>query len=225
MKTRVIALLLLLALATTACASETGLTKAGKNENNTIHSARSTEDAVPDPDVGTVDGNTYTHEALGFSVSFPQDGGWYLSDEDSLARDNAAVIDGYDRAAIVAAVKEGKEVRIFHATALEPEAVLSLSVAKNPLPGEDADALVDYFLPQVQAFFADAGLGNASYVPYDKDFCGEDHVALLVSNESADAPYHIAYVYLPCGELVYTLSVEAEPDTIDGILRLFEPLD
>ncbi|MBQ6432240.1 MAG: hypothetical protein IJJ99_10260 [Oscillospiraceae bacterium] len=224
MKKRILALLLLLIFALAACTSDSGFTKEGKDPN----SARPTRGAAARQgseddgvDIGAIDGNTYRHVTLGVCASFPGD--WTL-------RDGALIADGQDsldRAATADAVEAGQEVTVFSAADPTLRSRVTLSVSKNPLPGEDADALVNYFAPLVRtSYHESASAEPAACDPVDVDFCEEDHVVLAITHEKVGlATVYEKIMYLPEGELLYTLIVSTESeDTTAALLSLFETI-
>ena len=226
MKTRILAVLLLLALLLTACASGSELEKSGK-EPKEMHRADETVNSVPDVDIGEVDGNTYRHVDLGFSVTFPE--GWEIGKRRVVVAEEAGLINSValDRAEVLDAVNEGQDVSIFAAT--DGSATVFLSVSLNPLPKADpnGDDFVNHFAPLIRQKYAayDAWTLH-SCEPYDVDFCGEDHVALKLSFGSGDTIIgEETRMYLPCGDLLYTLSVSSgSEDTNAEVLNYFEPL-
>lgn len=229
MKARIIALLLLLALLLTACSSASSdLTKSGKEPRDIHHS--NDADGIPDVDIGVVDGNTYRHVDLGFSVTFPED--WTLGESSSVMVKANGEIESVDldRAEVYDAVCAGEDVVVFsaHDTAGLTSAMLRVSVSLNPLPDADpdGDALVNHFSPLLKQEYAqrDAYSLLASE-PFDADFCGEEHVVLNLTFGNAEPEFYETKLYLPCGKLLYTLTVacDREGGSLE-ILNLFEPL-
>ena len=225
MRIRILAALLLLALLLTACASGSELEKSGK-EPKEMHRANETVNSVPDVDIGEVDGNTYRHVDLGFSVTFPD--GWEIGKGRVVVAEEAGLITSteLDRAEVLDAVNEGQDVSIFVAT--DGSATVFLSVSLNPLPeaDPDSDALVNRFAPLLRREYAAYdSLTLLSCDPYDVDFCGEDHVALKLSFSRGTNNDEETRMYFPCGDLLYTLSVSSgSEDTNTEVLNYFEPL-
>ena len=225
MRIRILAALLLLALLLTACASGSELEKSGK-EPKEMHRADETVNSVPDVDIGEVDGNTYRHVDLGFSVTFPD--GWEIGKGRVVVVEEAGQITSaeLDRAEVLDAVNEGQDVSIFVAT--DGSATVFLSVSLNPLPeaDPDSDALVNRFAPLLRREYAAYdSLTLLSCDPYDVDFCGEDHVALKLSFSRGTNNDEETRMYFPCGDLLYTLSVSSgSEDTNAEVLNYFEPL-
>lgn len=232
MKARIIALLLLLALLLTACSSASSdLTKSGKEPRDMHHSDDA--EGIPDVDIGVVDGNTYRHVDLGFSVTFPED--WTLGESSSVMVKANGEIESVDldRAEVLDAVNAGDDVSIFIAhdanrVGYELYTIVKLSVSLNPLPDADpdGDALVNHFSPLLKQEYAqrDAYSLLASE-PFDADFCGEEHVVLNLTFGNAEPEFYETKLYLPCGKLLYTLTVacDREGGSLE-ILNLFEPL-
>lgn len=256
MKKRIIALLLLLVIALSACASEPVLERPGKDPN-AIRPTRETKASVPtettaptetteaseavtdapteatealpdaevsDVDLGAVSGSEYRNNLLGLFASFPDS--WYLYNETDLASLNKLVLSSFDRAAIIDAIEDGQDIVVFCASEPATLSSLKISAAKNPLPGKDADALVNYFAPQLREEYENSGsLQNVACVPYDADFCGAEHVVLAVTGEASGMQFGETFLYLPCGELLYTLTVSTvEESMIAETLGLFEAL-
>jgi len=232
MKNRMIALLLLCALALTACASSSNLTKSGKEERDMHRSndKAADESGIPDVDIGVVDGGVYKNVTLGIAFPFPdgwEEGGGIVVTDELIG---AASLD-LDRAEVYDEVSAGEDVVIFsaHDTAGLTSAVISISVSLNPLPDADpdGDALVNHFIPLLNQEYArrDAFSLLASE-PFDADFCGEDHVVLNLTIGNAEPEFYTTNLYLPCGDLLYTLTVStSREDTTADLLGLFEPLD
>ena len=228
MKTRIIALLLLFVITLTACASSSDLSKSGK-EPKDMHRAEETASGVPDVDIGEIDGDTYRHVDLGFSVTFPED--WTLGGSQVIMEENGEIqsVD-LDRAEVLDAVKAGQDVSVFTATdANELNSIVNLSVSLNPLPTSDPDSddFVNRFAPLIrQEYAAYDSWTLLSCDPYDVDFCGEEHVALKIAIDGSGEQRYQTRLYFPCGALLYTLSVSSgSEDTNTEVLNLFEPLD
>ncbi len=227
MKTRIIALLLLLAIALTACASSSDLEKSGK-EPREIHRSDDAE-GIPDVDIGVVDGGVYKNVTLGIAFPFPdgwEEGGAIVVTDEVIG---TAPLD-LDRAEVYDAVSAGEDVLIFtaHDTAGLTSGVIDISVSLNPLPDADpdSDALVNHFSPLLNREYAqrDAYSLLASE-PFDADFCGEDHVVLNLTIGNAEPEFYTTNLYLPCGKLLYTLAVTSEREGAPlEILKLFESL-
>ncbi|MBQ3356929.1 MAG: hypothetical protein IJG45_07460 [Oscillospiraceae bacterium] len=228
MKKRIVALLLLLALILTACASEAGLSRDGKESEN-VHSfpdRREEGNTVPDVDMGAADGNTYRNMVLGLSASFPED--WTVCDDAQLAAWNGLDEATFDRAAVLDAINAGQDVTVFSAGQSFDGPSVVISASKNPLPGKDADALVNHFSPLVKdRFDQSASMELISCDSLDVDFCGEDHVALAVCFDKVGLEtVYEKILYLPVGDLLYTLTVTTgAEDTTDALLSYFEALD
>ena len=228
MKTRIIALLLLLVIALTACASSSDPTKSGK-EPRDMHHSDAKEDGIPDVDIGVVDGGIYKNVTLGIAFPFPdgweEGGGIVVTDEQI----GTAPLD-LDRAEVYDAVSAGEDVLIFiaHDTAELMSGVIDISVSLNPLPDADpdSDALVNHFSPLLNREYAQRDAYSLlTNEPYDADFCGEDHVVLNLAIGNAEPEFYETKLYLPCGKLLYTLTVTSRREGAPlEILKLFEPL-
>lgn len=227
MKHRIIAVLLLLALLLTACASGSDLTKSGKEPKEMHHSDDA--EGIPDVDIGVVDGNTYKNVTLGIAFPFPdgweEGGGIVVTDEQI----GTAPLD-LDRAEVYDAVSAGEDVLIFtaHDTAELTSGVIDISVSLNPLPDADpdSDAFVNHFIPLLNQEYAQRDAYSLlACEPYDADFCGEDHVVLNLAIGNAEPTSYKTILYLPCGKLLYTLTVTSRREGAPlEILKLFEPL-
>lgn len=229
MKTRIIAMLLLLVIALTACSSASSdLTKSGKEPRDMHHSDDA--EGIPDVDIGVVDGNTYKNVTLGIAFPFPdgwEEGGAVVVTDEQIGTSPLDL----DRAEVYDAVSAGEDVVVFsaHDTAGLTSALLVISVSLNPLPDADpdGDALVNHFSPLLKQEYAqrDAYSLLASE-PFDADFCGEEHVVLNLTFGNAEPEFYETKLYLPCGKLLYTLTVtSADADTAAEVLRLFESID
>lgn len=227
MKKTIIALLLLLVIALAACASGTKLEKSGKDPNTIHHSAdrRADDQDITDVDVGMIDGNTYKNVDLAVCAAFPE--GWYLYSEDEVAELNDLDAATFDRAAILDAVKAGQDVVVFCASDPATLSSVRISASVNPLPGADPDALVNHFAPLVEAQYEQSGaLQNLSCVPFDVDYCGEDHVTLSVTGDANGTQLYETYLYFPCGDLLYTMTVSTtQADMTADILNCFTALN
>ena len=229
MKKRLIAILLLLVIALTACSSSSELSKDGK-EPKDMHRSDAKEDGIPDVDIGVVDGGVYKNVTLGIAFPFPdgweEGGGIVVTDEQI----GTAPLD-LDRAEVYDAVSAGEDVLIFiaHDTAELMSGVIDISVSLNPLPDADpdSDALVNYFIPLLNREYAQRDAYSLlACEPYDADFCGEDHVVLNLTIGNADPMYYVTKLYLPCGELLYTLSITStDENTPLAVLKLVETLE
>ena len=227
MKTRIIALLLLLAIALTACASSSDPTKSGKEPRDMHHSDDA--ESIPDVDIGVVDGGGYKNVTLGIAFPFPdgweEGGGIVVTDEQI----GTAPLD-LDRAEVYDAVSAGEDVLIFtaHDTAGLTSGFIDISVSLNPLPDADpdSDALVNHFSPLLNREYAQRDAYSLlACEPYDADFCGEDHVVLNLAIGNAEPTSYKTILYLPCGKLLYTLTVDSDREGAPlEILKLFEPL-
>lgn len=231
MKTRMIALLLLLVIALTACSSaadpDAPLPSVGANGGT---------GNVPDVDTGVIDGDTYKNMDLGVCLTLPD--GWSFCEDDALAALNGMDAATYDRASILDAINAGRDVVIFRASDSDaalstessalPSSVISISASLNPLPDADpdGDAFVNHFTPLMRKEYeAYDAWTLLACDPFDADYCGEDHVVLHVTAASGDFERYLSYMYLPCGDLLYTLTVSTAPeDARAEILRLFEPI-
>lgn len=223
MKTRIIALILLLVMALTACSS-------GSSDLSGTVEAASGAGKVPDVDIGEIDGNTYRHVDLGLSVTFPED--WILGESGVIVEENGQIASvDLDRAEVLDAVNAGDDVSIFVAhDADDLFTNVRLSVSLNPLPASapDSDDFVNRFAPLIrQEYAAYDAWTLLSCDPFDADFCGEDHVALKLSvSGGSTLQYEEILLYFPCGDLLYTLSVSAaDIDAVADILNFFETID
>ncbi len=234
MKKCVLALLALIMILLAACSSE--LKKEGKDPNGfrpsrgaaVRESAELQTEQISEHaevDLGSIDGNTYTNAALGIAASFPE--GWTFNSPPRI--DEAPVVNAAvsDPAAIADAVEAGEDVTIFFASASDSLSRAWLSVSKNPLPGKDADALVNLFAPQVRQFYDEsASMSLIACDPLDVDFCGEEHVALAIAYEKIGlTAVYEKNLYLADGDLLYTLRVSTDTeDTTEALLHLFEAI-
>lgn len=227
MKTRLVALLLLLVIALTACASGATSEKTGKDPNSIHPSSGRTADgnAIPDVDVGEADGNAYRNMDLAISAEFPE--GWYLYNDTDIAALNNLDIDTFDRVAILDAINAGQDVVIFCAS--EPVSLSSvrISASTNPLPDATEDELVNYFAPLVKESYAQNGtMQDFTCDPNEADFCGADHPALAVTGEADGLQLYETYLYLPCGDLLYTLTVSSgQADMTADVLDYFAAIN
>ena len=222
-KVRLIALFLLLAIALAACSS-------GSSDLSGTVEAASGAGNVPDVDIGEIDGNTYRHVDLGFSVTFPDD--WSLGESSVIVEENGEIASNdLDRAEVLDAVNAGDDVSIFVAhDADDLFTNVLLSVSLNPLPASapDSDDFVNRFAPLIrQEYAAYDAWTLLSCDPFDADFCGEDHVALKLSvSGGSTQQFEKMLMYFPCGDLLYTLTVTGtDADAVAEILNLFEATD
>lgn len=228
MKKRLIAVLLLLAFALAACASESAPEKSGKEPKDMHRSEDAAEGAgeALDVDTGVIDGNTYKHVGLGLSAAFPED--WTLSDDSELAEMNGMDAATYDRAAILDAVNGGQTVAVFSAHDDTGMTYALIRVSLNPLPAADPDSddFVNHFAPLVRKEYNEVESWDlVACDPIDVDFCGEDHVALSITQSGGDLQRYLKHLYLPCGDLLYTLTVSSDQETVpQDVLDFFATL-
>ena len=229
MKKRILALLLLLIFALAACSSETEWTKEGKDPNGRpVRGSSNADQPAPqdwegsDVDIGMVDGISYKNAALGITAAFPE--GTYISTEEALAELNELAADTFDRAAIADAVKNGKAVEIFRAVDLAAPWGVKIKVLQNPLPDGDEASLISRFTSEETAAFEQTATNVVSAVA-EADFCGQKHAVLTFSAVSGELPLYKTILYLPCGDLLYTVTVlSGTTDRSAELLDLFEAI-
>lgn len=251
MKRRLIAVLLLLVTALTACTPAGTLEKEGKDPNRphptrvtkateatelteateateiiteaTTDSTEAPTQESPDADMGTFDGNRYKNDALGIACSLPES--WYVYNGEDIARLNNLVAATFDHTAIADAIEVGQSVIIFCAS--EPATISSvqIGVSKNLLPGVDEAALINASAPLVKSQLEQTGIQNVACNSSETDFCGQKHTVLTVNCEAGGMQLYETIVYLPRGNLLYTVTVSTALESmVAETLGMFEPL-
>ena len=228
MKKRMIALLLLLVIALTACSSSSELSKDGK-EPKDMHRSEdpAATEALDDAgvDIGAADGNTYRNVSLGFICEFPED--WYIYNDDDIASLNNLVSDALDRAAIADAIGNGQVVIFFCASHPETYSSVNINVSKNPMPDADESGIIEATLPQLKSKMEQTGtMENVTCSAGEAEFCGQTRPAIKISAKSGGMDLYEKILYLIDGEYLYTLTVSSgqESMTVD-ILDYFTSLN
>lgn len=221
MKTRILAALLLLALSLTACAFVPIPAPAG------VPAAASEAPVQVEPavDFGTVDGNSYENETLGISCRFPD--GWYVYSESDLADKSAEVSQIYDKTALYNAIENGLEVVVFSASRTAGTASATIEAAVYPLSGLTEKEFVERSAPQIkEQFEMFSNIQDVDWSAVEMDFCGQTHTVLLLSLKTNVYQYFEAMLFLPRGDLVYTISVSSvQIADIAEVLNYFEAID
>ena len=247
MKKRIIAILLLLVIALTACTSKLPIRRKNDSDTtrrrpkvSTVTEAGTEATEVPteateateaptqsasDIDLGTVDGNTYTNESLGITCTLPEV--WYVYNETDIAALNNLVTSVFDETAIAEAIKSNQAVIIFCAS--EPASIssLNINVSKNTLPGVDEETLINLVLPQVKAQMEQTGvMQNLTCTTDEIEFCGQTHTVLNITAESYGMPIFESLLYLPCGDCIYALTASTyQADTTATLFSYFTSLN
>lgn len=220
MKFRMIALLLVLVLALTACSSTAELTKSGKEPKNIRRSENETAASLPtiqppskdwtDVDIGSIDGNTYKNVALGASCEFPDD--WYIYNETDIASLNNLAEAAFDHAAVADAVESDQTVTLFCASQPVDLSSVKICVSKNPLPDADEAAIIEASAAAVEAQWTQNAMENVTAVVGEAEFCGQKHSVLAVSGDSAGLTLYDTILYIADGEYLYTLTVSCSQE-------------
>ena len=245
MKTRIIAILLLLALALTACtpasnvteteaatetvipvrpAAPTYSTELTEAPTETTEAPTETTEAL-EFDLGTVDGNTYENETLGLRAVFGDD--WYIYNNSDLADLNQSISHILDNAAIYNAVEEGQTVYFFYATTkYSSMASVAISASMNQLPGLDEETLLLLLAPQIKAEMEHLGhYSDIVCTDIETDFCGQKHAALSISFTASAVHLNQTIIYLSRGDLLFCFTITGmQESTVTEIQNLFEPL-
>ena len=245
MKLRLIALLLLLLLALTACtqtvapptteatarpkpteATEAVTTTEATEEvtEDTTEETESVTEAASEVDLGTVDGTTYENETLGITCDFPD--GWYIYNETDLASLNNFMTTVNKNDALANAIENGQTVVTFCASYPATVASVNLTVSKATMPGMSEDALISLILPYLKDQMEQTGvLQNVACSTAEVTFCGQKHTAVKVSAESYGMQLYETILYLPGGDYLYNLTVSATSEAEGAeILSLFEAI-
>lgn len=225
MKKYLIALLALLVIALAACSSDSELTKSGKDPAG-IHHNRDTDQPAPqswegsDVDIGMTEESAYKNATLGISAAFPEN--LHISSEAELAAHSGLTADTFDRAAIADAIENGQTVEIFCASELAAPYSVTIRVLKNPLPDGDEAALISHFSAEAITEFEQTGVNVVSAVA-EAEFCGQERPVLTLSGSAEELPLYETILYLPCGDLLYTVTVlSGMTDRSAELLGLFE---
>lgn len=244
MKKRMIALLLLLALALTACTTTvtppapstrpapteaTELTEATETTEE-ITEAPTETDAPPteearDVDLGTTEIDSYKNETLGLSCSFPE--GWYLYNQTDLAALNNLLASAFDSSAIKAALENSQAVIIFCASYPATVSSVNITVSKNMMSGMSEEEIIRFSLPLMKSQVEQTGvMQNVACEAAEAEFCGKTHAVLNVTGETAGMTLYETVIYLPIGDLLYNVTVSsADEASVAEILSLFEAIN
>jgi len=250
MKYRLIAGLLLLAIALTACSSATtstgndlpsGFTPPEKPTEATAAPATTealteaptetpteapTEAPVQYPtdvDLGSLDGSTYQNETIGISCTLPD--GWYIYNQTDLAALNNFVSQQFDNAAITSAIESGQAAVIFCASQPEIYSSVTIAAEKNKVLGFSEEAIINYTIPPLKAQLEQMGLKNIDCDIVEVEFAGQKHKAIEVTSDASGTPFYETIFSLPCGDFIYSVSVSStQKTTITDMLDLFEPI-
>lgn len=206
MKNRILAILLLLVIALTACTS--------KQPSAAPHEL----------DIGVTEGNTYKNASLGIACEFPED--WYIYNEDEIASYNGLLASTFDRSAIADAIDSGKVVMFFFAAQAGNTSSVNINANKNRVPDMDEKALLDASIPLVQSEMEQLdGMESVNCALTEVAFCGKTHPAIAVTCEAVTGTLYETILYLRDGDYLYTLTVACgSEDASLEILNLFKPL-
>lgn len=252
MKKRIIALLLLLVIALTACSSaSTAKVTEAPTENTTpakpteATAAPATTEALTeaptetpteapteapvqyptDVDLGSLDGSTYKNETIGISCTLPD--GWYIYNQTDLAALNNLVESVYNNNdAIINAIENGQTAIFFCASHPTSISSVNINASKNSMPGMDENSILVLSSSQVKAQMEQTGMMQNIVCEIDEvTFCGEKHSALSISCETNGIQLFETILCLARGDYLYTLTVSsAQESTMTEILNLFEPV-
>lgn len=248
MKVRLTALILLLAVALTACAQifpqqntepATEATQPTVTEAPIVTDAPETTEAPTEApteateapteaeagvDLGVVDGNDYKNETLGIRAAFPD--GWYLFNETDIAALNKQVESTFDDAAVNNAIGNGQTVIVFCASHPTTISSVNVTISKNQTLGMSEEAMINLSLSAVKAQLEQAGvMQNVTCEAAEAEFCGQKHTVLAVSGETSGMQLYETIVYLTRGDLLYNVTVSATQETAAAeILDLFKAL-
>lgn len=247
MKIRLTALLLLFALALTACTSagspsvtdapvessesdkptvttEEAVTTEAPTEAPTEATEAATEADASGVDLGVLDGNDYENKTLGIRAAFPE--GWYLYSESDLAAMNNLGTQEFDSAVINNAIENGQPVVLFCASHPDSISSVNITAAKNLLTGLDEKTLIERSAAQVIAQLEQAGMmQNIADGSAEVEFCGQKHPVLTISGDVYGMRLYEAIVFLPVGDLLYNVTVSSAQDTAAAeILGLFDAI-
>lgn len=243
MKSRLIAILLLLMIALAACTPNmtpppteatarpkpteaTKLTEATETTEEATEAPTEATEAPTEPptevDLGTVDGTAYKNETLGIVCDFPE--GWYIYNETDLAALNNFMASAYDSKAITAALENSQAFIIFCASYPATISSVNITVSKNLMSGMSEEDFIDLSLPLMKAQIEQTGvMQNVACEAAEAEFCGQKHTVLKVSGEAAGMHLYETIVYLIFDSFVYNVTVSTTQETdVTEILGLFE---
>ncbi len=249
MKKHILAFLLLLVIALTACtsapteaeddtrekrvfetaeATETETAELTEATEEVTEETEATEETLPEPaelDLGVIDGNTYRNESLGISCAFSDD--WYIYNETDIASMNKYIISLYDNEAITEAIESGQTVIIFAASNPATMTSVQIAVSKSKATTADESEILRFITPMLLAQLEQSGvMTNIASDIVEAEFCGQTHAALSITGESMGMQLYDTLLYLTRGDIFYGLSVTTTQESmIAESLAMFEAIE
>lgn len=243
MKTRLTAIVLLLALALTACTpavtppvteetphakptEATELTEATETTEEVTEAPTEapTEAQKTDVDLGVVEGSAYKNETLGIICDLPDN--WYVYNEQDLAMLNQRVMDLFDSDAVTNALESGQTIIALCASLPATTSSLNVTVTKSEATGASEEMIVNFSLPYLKAQLEGTGsIQNIDCTAEKLDFCGETHTVIKAVGEAGGMQFCEIIVYLFCGDYLYNVTASSASEAeCTEILHFFEAI-